>query len=168
MRSLAFDTHYRIVSLESLKAMCKRVSGHCHRFEVESASRSRCRVVYSNPNEYGHESPVTMVLPVYPGISDDPENPNVVLDPIRIISAPEGEQNPVDMFYEVLHCETLFRPADIGDGTEWMNARESLEWRTKEKGTRCAWKLNGRQCENTEHDSQWGAHLIEGEFLNLG
>lgn len=52
------------VSLNVLQEACRRISGMCHRYTVE-ASRNRAYLTYSNPNEYGSESPMTAVLPAY-------------------------------------------------------------------------------------------------------
>lgn len=81
------DSKVRMVALENLKAMCKRVSGVCHRYSVTKVSRSRVHVEYSNPDEYGHEHPMTAVFPCYPsGFGDDAENPRVILEYLRIMN----------------------------------------------------------------------------------
>ncbi len=110
-----------------------------------------------------------MILPVYPGIGEEPENPNVILDPIRFVAVPEGYQNPIDLFDSILHSETLFRPADLDDGTEWYNYREATEKRTGKSLPRCAFKINFKQCEAQEHATgkDGHAHLIEGEFIHV-
>lgn len=64
-----FDCEIRVVSLANLEAMCAHVSGFCHRFKVEKVTRSRVHVSYSNPDEYGSESPMIAVFPCYPGDS---------------------------------------------------------------------------------------------------
>jgi hypothetical protein len=80
------DHKVRVVSIENLRAMCERVSGVCHRYWVESVGRSRVKVGYSNPNEYGTESPMFAVFPSYPsGFAGDQDNPCVVLEFLNVL-----------------------------------------------------------------------------------
>ena len=103
------DTKIRTVALENLIAMCERVSGMCHRYAVTKVSRSRVHVEYSNPDEYGHEHPMTAVVPCYPSsFSDDEDNPRVVFDILRVLhddAFGEGWQN----FDALLDYPTLWR-----------------------------------------------------------
>jgi hypothetical protein len=103
------DCKERVVALENLEAMCKRISGICHRYEVTKVSRSRVHVTYSNPDEYGYENPMTAVFPCYPsGWPDDKDNPRVVLDYLRVINDTwdgEGWQ----AFEQLRDCPTLWR-----------------------------------------------------------
>lgn len=102
------DQKIRIVALSNLRAMCERVSGVCHRYQVTSVSRSRVHVEYSNPDEYGHESPMVAVFPCFPGTFHTAENPSVVLDILRVLhdtNDGEGWQS----FQPLLDCPTLWR-----------------------------------------------------------
>ncbi len=66
--------------------MCEDASGFCHRYWIEKVSRSRIHVGYSNPDEYGSESPMYAVLPCFPSTwSDDKDNPRVLVDIMRVI-----------------------------------------------------------------------------------
>lgn len=86
------DTKVRMVALTNLRAMCKRISGMCHRWEVTKVSRSRVHVTYSNPDEYGHERPVTAVYPCWPSKwPDDAENPRVALAALRYTGGADSE-----------------------------------------------------------------------------
>lgn len=117
------DYTVRIVALENLRAMCARVSGMCHRYEITKVTRASVHITYSNPNEWGSESPMTMIFRAFP--SDwrgDSENPRVILEAGRVIydtDDGEGWQN----FEPVLNCPILFRAGFNGD---W-NTREEIE-----------------------------------------
>ena len=85
MLGLKADYKVRIVALGNLDAMCKKASGMCHRFWIESVSDKYVHVAYSNPDEYGNEHPMIALFPCY--------NPNfkgyvskfVVLETNRIL-----------------------------------------------------------------------------------
>lgn len=117
-----FDSKVRVVSVENLKAMCERVSGVCHRYRVETVSRSRVKVSYSNPNEYGTEHPMIAVFPCYPSGSreDDKENPCVVLEYLNVLGDNwdgEGWQA-----FEVLRdCPVIWRDPQ---NDKWGTAEE--------------------------------------------
>lgn len=131
------DQKVRVVALSNLRAMCERVSGTCHRFEVSKVSRSRVHVEYSNPDEYGNESPMVAVFPCYPtGHEFNPAgaqyNPHVVLDMLRVIGDNwdgEGWQ----AFQPLLDCPTLWRDGcnrwqshgDMGVGDTAFAARDT-------------------------------------------
>lgn len=103
-----FDHSVRIVSLDNLEAMCKRVSGVCHRYRVVKASRSRVTVEYSNPDEYGAEHPMLAVFPCYPSTFEGSDNPAVVLEIMNVLHDNwdgEGWQ----AFDVLLSCEKLTR-----------------------------------------------------------
>lgn len=61
-----YDGRTRIVALPNLVAMAERVSGTCHRYTVEEPSPDAkwVKVWYSNPNEYGAESPFYRRFPI--------------------------------------------------------------------------------------------------------
>ena len=81
------DHKVRVLALDNLREMCKAASGTAHRYWIEKVSRSRVHVGYSNPNEYGSESPMFAVLPCYPSpwSQDGTDNPRVVLDVTRVL-----------------------------------------------------------------------------------
>jgi hypothetical protein len=127
---IQYDTNVRVVALANLEAMCKRVSGMCHRFEVSKVTPNRVYVTYSNPNEYGTESPMTAVLPCYPSGFSSPgvqsihqslrTEPFVILEILRVIGDTwngEGWQ----AFGSLLECPQLWRDPNNG---EWMTKAE--------------------------------------------
>jgi len=106
------DQKVRVVALENLRAMCKRLSSVCHRFTVSKVSCSRVHVEYSNPNEYGSENPMTAVYPCYPsGWHGDEDNPRVVLDGLRVIND-QWDGDGWQAFEPLVDCVTLWRGAD--------------------------------------------------------
>lgn len=115
-----FDAKERVVSLENLNAMCERISGFCHRFEVVKVSRSRVHIAYSNPDEYGNESPMTAVFPCYPSTFDGHDNPAVVLDYLRIIND-DHDGEGWQCFEELRSCPILWRDPETG---AWMSEDE--------------------------------------------
>lgn len=121
------DHSVRIVALENLRAMCGRVSGMCHNYHVVKVSRSRIHVEYSNPDEYGHDNPMTAVFPCYPSCwPGDEDNPRVVLDIMRVINDSwdgEGWQ----AFSTLLDCPQVWRDPD---GKGWSSEREILQDQT--------------------------------------
>lgn len=98
-----------MVALENLRAMCQQVSTTCHRYHVSKVTRSRVHVEYSNPDEYGHERPMTAVFPSYPSRwPGDEENPRVLLEIMRVLNDSwhgEGWQ----AFDVLLDCPELWR-----------------------------------------------------------
>lgn len=117
-----FDYSKRVVSLENLSAMCDRNSGTCHRFEVVKVTPSRVHVAYSNPDEYGNESPMTAVLPCYPSAFDGNDNPAIVLEIVNVVGDNwdgEGWQ----AFSPIFDCPELYRDPATG---EWLS-REEIE-----------------------------------------
>jgi len=113
------DTSERVVCVANLEAMCERVSAFCHRFQVSKVSRSRVHVEYSNPDEYGNESPMTAVFPCYPNPFDGPDNPFVVLSMIRVINDYDDGEGWQE-FNELLDCPKL-----------WRSNAESDDWATE-------------------------------------
>lgn len=106
-----FDHTARIVSLANLTAMCERISGTCHTFQVVKVSRSRVHVEYSNPTEYGTPQPITAVYPCYPNqYESDSDNPAVVLDALRYIHDDGGYISQA--FDALTDCPTLWRAPD--------------------------------------------------------
>ncbi len=119
-----YDSRVRVVALSNLEAMCKRVSGMCHRYEVAKVTRSRVHVEYSNPDEWGNEHPMIAVFPCYPARDfGQDEGCYVILDYLRILHDTwdgEGWQA-----FEVLRdCPELFRSRP--DANDWAT-REEIE-----------------------------------------
>ena len=117
-----FDWNKRVVALSNLEAMCERISGWSHRFEVTKVSRSRVHVTYSNPNEYGSPNPMTAVFPCYPATNES-DNPAVVLDILRVVNDSwngEGWQ----AFQQLLDCPTLWRGPVNGGDSGWRSHSE--------------------------------------------
>ena len=81
MQSAWMDSKYRVVTLNVLHNMCEDVSGTCHRFKIVSESANRIGIAYSNPNEYGIESPMTAYFPCY---AQGRMGKIVVLDLVRL------------------------------------------------------------------------------------
>lgn len=107
-----------MVALENLRAMCEHVSGTCHRYWIEKVSRSRVHVGYSNPDEYGHESPMFAVFPCYP--SDDADNPHVVLDYLNVVH--DSRDGEGWQCFEILRdCPVMWRDPGIDSvkGQTW-------------------------------------------------
>jgi hypothetical protein len=111
-----FDWTKRVVSLENLQAMCDRISGISHTFEVSNVSRSRVHVTYSNPDEYGRPDPVTAVFPCYPCA----DQPCIVLDALRYVNSPGEEWQAFEQLYA---CPTLWR-VNVQGVDEWFSHRE--------------------------------------------
>ena len=119
------DYKVRVVALENLRAMCERASGMSHRYYVESFSRSAVRLTYSNPNEYGTERPMTMILRAWPSdFAGDKENPRVILEPGRVIHDTEDGEG-WQSFSPVLDGPELWREGLSG---VW-GTREELDTR---------------------------------------
>ena len=104
------DNNVRVVALTNLIAMCERISGTCHRFEVSKVTANRVQVSYSNPDEYGNECPLVASYPSYPS-GFDKETPFVVLE----IAMVTGGRDSVDRedgcqaFIQLTDCPQLYR-----------------------------------------------------------
>lgn len=120
-----YDSKVRVVAVENLRAMCARVSGcMCHKFWIESVSRSRVTVGYSNEDEWATPHPMFAVFPCYPGFDGkDAENPNVILEFLRVTNDNwdgEGWQA-----FDILRdCPPLWR--NPNNGGKWQT-REEIE-----------------------------------------
>lgn len=60
-----YNMTHQVVSENYLAAMLARMSETCHRYWIEKVTDNFCYVGYSNPNEYGIESPIQIMFPVY-------------------------------------------------------------------------------------------------------
>ena len=117
------DSKIRVVALTNLEAMCEHVSGTCHRYEVSKVTAHSVHVQYSNPDEYGNESPMTAIFPAYKsGWRGDEENPRVVMTIQRVTNDNwDGEGHQA--FDCLLDCPELFRSSWDGP---W-NTREQIQ-----------------------------------------
>jgi hypothetical protein len=115
-----FDSQVRMVNLVNLVAMCGHQSGFSHRYTVSKISRSRVHVEYSNPDEYGNESPMTAVFPCFPNDfgPENADNPYIVLQIMRVVGDTwngEGWQ----AFDQLLTCPVLYRSCDDTVPPRW-------------------------------------------------
>lgn len=110
------DHTVRVVALENLAAICDLHSMICHRYWIEKVTRSRVWVGYSNPDEYGSESPMFAIFPIYPSqYPGDEENPRVVLDIMRVIND-TWDGGGWQAFDQILTTKKMWRDPD---GTTW-------------------------------------------------
>jgi hypothetical protein len=58
------DTLTRVVDFDTLRRMCEAASGIAHSYTVE-AGRTRVRLEYTNPDEYGRARPYVAFLPCW-------------------------------------------------------------------------------------------------------
>lgn len=52
------------MTITEIAQVCRAISGTCHRYKIESVTRSRVKISYSNPNEYGSERPIFAYYPI--------------------------------------------------------------------------------------------------------
>jgi hypothetical protein len=121
-----FDMKLRVVALENLRAMAARASGVCHRFNIARVSAHRCYVEYSNPDEYGVETPMTAVYPVIPNPAERSrqDNPLVVLGHLLAVQRDNWGGNGDQAFEPLAEAETLWRASD---GVTWYTNAEAKE-----------------------------------------
>lgn len=118
-----FDHSERVVALSNLEAMCERVSGVCHRYQVAKVTTNRVHIEYSNPDEYGHERPITAVLPCWPCSDYDQDDRVVALTLLRVLHDDqdgEGWQS----FQPLLDCPELWRSGPEAD--DWSTYEERI------------------------------------------
>lgn len=119
------DSNKRIVALSNLEAMCKRISGTCHRFTVSKVTPNRVQVTYSNPNEYGTEFPMVAVFPCWAGkgrsVYGSPDDRFVVLDIIDVIRDNWGGEG-WQAFQQLLDCPELYRANP--DSDDWKTCAD--------------------------------------------
>ena len=85
LKELKADYKVRVVALANLKAMCERASAVCHRFWIEHVSSRYVRVAYSNPDEYGNESPMIAFFHCYDPNMQGYDTKFVILEVARIL-----------------------------------------------------------------------------------
>jgi len=105
------DSKKRVVLLNNLIAMCATISGTCHVFEIAKVTPNRVQVVYSNPDEYGNNEPVTAHYPAYPN-GFERDNPWVVLDAVRYDGCTGRNSECWQAFDALTDCPELFRMPD--------------------------------------------------------
>lgn len=113
------DSRVRMVGLANLAAMCKYVSGVCHRFWMDKPSKSArfVRVTYSNPDEYGKDRPVTALYPLVRDCHGKGEHTAILLIH-SVINASDSED--WQYFSAVEDCASLWRdPAS----NEWKKSK---------------------------------------------
>src|SRR5262245_12917679 len=118
------DHKVRIVALDNLSAMCVSASGWTHRYEISKVSRSRVHVEYSNPDEYGAESPVTAVFPCFPStFPGDETNPRVVLDCVRVFGG--RNEHDREAGWQAIDASIVSAPS------LWRSTSSSTQWLTR-------------------------------------
>lgn len=107
-RFIQADHKVRIVALSNLAAMCKRISGMCHRYTFDADRVTRyARVEYSNPDEYGHERPLTALYPVIRDHFGKDLHGVILATPHRVIGKTDSEDWQK---FEILRdCPILWR-----------------------------------------------------------
>lgn len=128
MQPLQFDHKIRVVSLANLKAMCERVSGMCHRYSVTKVSKGYVSVQYSNPDEYGAETPMVALFPVWSRYGKDESELGVILE-IHKVQFNNWSGEGWQAFQSLIDCPVLWR--DTKDGA-WLTTEETREKVTKE------------------------------------
>ncbi|KKM74874.1 hypothetical protein LCGC14_1395920 [marine sediment metagenome] len=116
---IQFDHRLRAVSVPNLEAMCERVSGMCHRYTLDGITKTRAYVEYSNPDEWGHEAPMTAVFPVIHGLYGK-DCPAVVLSIMNV-----QKDNQHGEGWQSFGC--------IVDGPELWRAPGDGVWATREE-----------------------------------
>ena len=111
----------RCVTLANLLVMCTGAGGTAHRFTVSRVTKTRAYVEYSNPDEYGTESPMTAAFPLLAN-DFEPSNPWVVLG------------HMVGLTNDTWHGEGWQAFSPIVDGPELFRAStDPITWRTREE-----------------------------------
>ena len=110
-----FDHKLRIVSIPNLKAMCEHLSGTCHRFFLDSVKGKYARVMYNNPDEYGHKSPIVALFQVIEHCGTI----GAILTIDKVVNCPNDCED-WRAFEQLLECPTVWR---LGAGAK--------EWRTQ-------------------------------------
>lgn len=152
-----FDHKYRVVGLNNLEAMCERLSGMAHRFQINKVTANRAYVQYSNPDEYGTEKPIIAVLPAWP----DYDNTAVVLHPVKFTGG--RDEYDYQAFEQLWDCEQLFRSFD-GGREVWKTEYEILApkypaWQVTSKwdehGCMQTWVCNGSEFKSPTEATAW-------------
>lgn len=138
-----FDGAERVVALSNLEAMCDRVSGTCRCFSVVKVTTNSVHVQYSNPNEYGSESPVTAIYPTFRNQFDGADNPFVVLHATNYLN---DKNEAWQSFCQLTDCEPLYRVTWEG---EWKTRFEIMVDKHPEFAVTSSWDSGG--CIQTWH-----------------
>lgn len=138
-----FDYPKRIVALSNLEAMCKRISGTCHTFEVCKVTDHRVSVEYSNPDEYGHAEPIRAEFPAWKSY----DGHSVVLDAVRYVGCTGRNEESWQAFEQLFDCRPLFRSSS--DSDDWSTEFEILVKRNPGFSVTSTWDKAG--CFQTWH-----------------
>ncbi len=125
-----YDGKSRVVAVENLRAMCEHVSGTCHRYWIETVSRSRVTIGSSNPDEYARERHMFAVFPCVPNPFDkDGDNPFVLLTGpgslLRVVND-DRDGEGWQCFQILRDCPVMFRRTDENRDTWRAHEEESI------------------------------------------
>lgn len=116
-----YNSTHRVVSENYLEAMLADMSMMCQRYWIEKVTDSFCYVAFSNPNEYGNESPVQVMFPVY-RMHAHAGTVLVVLDPYNAI----GGRDYVDrdtLMDSIVHMLDQVPPLTRLQDGEWVKIK---------------------------------------------
>lgn len=131
MQCYSFDHSRRVVSINNLQAMCRRISGVCHYFTADLGrwrGQRAVRVTYSNPDEYGNSRPYSAYLPAW---KDDAGCIDVCLTFLHVENGSGWRGEGWQAFEQLFDCPGLF-PHGIAseDGVGWASVDDiALEGR---------------------------------------
>lgn len=145
MSQTQFDHSHRIVALNNLEAICKRISGVAHRFHISKVTPHRVYVEYSNPDEYGSPEPITAVYACYP----QHNNTAVVLDAIDYKGCTGKNEEAWQAFWELTDHAPLFRSQTTDGVYVWETEYEILVKGHPEFAVSSSWDSGG--CIQTWH-----------------
>lgn len=115
-----FDHIVRVVALSNLEAMCQRISGVCHKFEVVKCGPNTCHVQYSNPDEYGSPEPITAVYPCYKAH----DGFAVVLEASKYHGCTGKNEEAWQAFSQLTDCPQLWNKGP--DSSDWATTYEIM------------------------------------------
>ena len=121
------DHKERVIALTNLIAMCEDISSVCHRYHVSNITGRYIYVEYSNPNEYGIESPMVAVfprLPDFPTWGNGSEKTPMLLLDIHDVKHDNWDGEGWQAFIPLLDHVPMYR--DPNDGT-WKTEKQIEE-----------------------------------------
>jgi hypothetical protein len=172
MKKTQFDYQQRIVALNNLEAMCKRISGTCHTFKIAKVWANRVHVEYSNPDEYGSPEPITAVYPCY----KQHDNAAVVLDAVNYLGCTGKNEEAWQAFAQLTDCEKLFRSQVDTDTWKWKTEYEILikhypEYTVSNKwfsgGSIQKWYCQGREFSSWREAQDWAVEQMCEHYRKL-
>lgn len=116
-----FCDQHTVVSENYLEAMLAYMNSMSHRYWIEKVTDNFCYVAYSNPNEYGVESVIQCLFPVY-RMKDRPGTVSVVLDVYNVVGGRDAfdrDENGMSILNQLLDVPRLYRNPVNG---EWATA----------------------------------------------